>query len=102
MTKKELGEDIRSHLAQKCRNGQLEGALVGSPETFLRNLETASPEALIAACLKCSVCGHITMPVHEAVRYARYAKTVEGWIRFLVGYKQQFGECRHGMDESIW
>jgi hypothetical protein len=99
MTKEELAEALRSRLAERCLRGELDGTLPNGHDNFLQNLENTSHDNLIAGFLKCSVCGQMSMPVQEAVRFARYCDTADDWIKFLVGWQQQFGGCRHETDK---
>jgi hypothetical protein len=95
MTKEQLGESLRSRLAERCLRGELDGTLPGGREAFLENLNSTTDDNLIAGFLKCSVCGRMSMSVQEAVRFANYCDTADDWIKFLVGWQQQFGGCRH-------
>lgn len=99
VTKQELGEGIGSKLARECLRREFDGELAGSSESFLRNLKTVSRDNLIATFLKCSICGQFTMPVEQSVQLAAYAKTVNEWEEFLVGFQRKFGPCCHNMGE---
>lgn len=99
MTKEQLGEGLRSRLAEKCLRGELDGTLPNGRESFLHIVENISHDNLIAGFLKCSVCGKVTMPIERAVRFAEYCDTADDWIKFLVGWQQQFGGCRHEIEK---
>lgn len=99
MTKDELAEALGCRLAERCTRGELDGALPGGRDVFLENLKHTSSDNLIAGFLKCSVCGRMTMPVGKAVWFAAYARTVEDWIKFLIGWQRHTGQCCHDIDK---
>ncbi|HVB33600.1 MAG TPA: hypothetical protein VNJ52_04380 [Patescibacteria group bacterium] len=95
MTKEQLGESLRSRLAQKCTRGEMDGNLPSGRESFSENLKNTNDDNLIVGFLKCAVCGQMSMSVEEAVRFAGHCETADDWVRFLVGWQQQFGWCCH-------
>jgi hypothetical protein len=99
MTKDQLGEGLRSRLAERYLRGELDQTLPGSRETFVKSLNGISHDNLIAGFLRCAVCGRTSMSVEEAVRFAAHCDTADDWIRFLVGWQEQFGGCRHDIDK---
>lgn len=97
MTKEQLGEGLRSRIAQRCRRGELDGVLPGDREIFLENLKGTSHDNLIGGFLKCSVCGRMSMSMENAVRFAIHCETADDWVKFLVGWQQRFGRCNHNI-----
>lgn len=95
MTKEELAEGLRSRLAQRCRRGELDATLPNGRESFLENLQKINHENLIGGFLRCSVCGRMSMSMEEAVKFARHCGSADEWIKFLIGWQQHFGSCRH-------
>lgn len=98
MTKDELAEGLRARLAEKCRRGEMDQTLPGGREPFLRDLENADHDSLIASFLKCSECGRISMAVPKAVAFAKHCDTADDWIKFLIGWRHLSGGCRHDRD----
>ncbi len=91
---------VTHRLSEKCRRGELDKTPPNGRESFLHNLEDTSQENLIAGFLKCSVCGQMAISVQEAVRFAKHCESADDWIKFLIGWQQLFGGCRHESDAA--
>lgn len=98
MTKDELAEGLRARLAEKCRLGEMDRTLPSGRESFFESLEKADHDSLIAGFLKCSKCGRMSMSVPRAVRLAKHCNTADDWVKFLIGWQQLSGGCRHDGD----